>query len=247
MKFLLKLIESIKLRHRANKYKNKNDQGGIAYMIATLKQGQTSFDIGAHKAGYLYFMLQQVGIHGKIVAFEPQHTLYTYISKMKTLCGWHHVTVEYLALSNIIGEATLYIPNNQLRKGTSPGATIVARKYRTDIGKTEAVPTETLDTYCHFKKMKPDFLKIDVEGNELNVLQGGIEILKKYKPKILVEIETRHVGREKMIETFAFMADLGYTGYFINGINRMPLSDFSVELHQNTSNNDCYCNNFVFE
>lgn len=79
----MKLIESIKLRHRANKYKNKDDIGGIAYINSAIKKGQTVLDIGAHKAGYLYFMLRQVGDKGEVFAFEPQSNLYQYIKKLK--------------------------------------------------------------------------------------------------------------------------------------------------------------------
>jgi precorrin-6B methylase 2 len=77
----MKLIEGIKLKLRANKYKNENDIGGIAYINAVITKGQTVFDIGAHKAGYLYFMLKQVGDNGKVYAFEPQSNLYQYIKK----------------------------------------------------------------------------------------------------------------------------------------------------------------------
>ena len=243
----MKLIESIKLRLRANKYKNKDDKGGIAYINSAIKKGQTVLDIGAHKAGYLYFMLNQVGDKGNVFAFEPQTNLYQYIIKIKRLFRWNNVTVEHIALSDTEGKVTLYIPTNKVSKGSSPGATIVEHKDRTDFGLTEVVVTETLDAYCVRKNIKPDFLKIDVEGNELKVFQGGKDILKKYKPKIVVEIEARHVGQEKVLETFKFMESLNYKGHFIHGLNRIPLSSFNFDKYQNTTDPANYCNNFVFE
>ena len=53
----MKLIETIKLLHRAFKY-SKSDKGEIAYIKSAIKKGDTVFDIGAHKAGYLYFILK---------------------------------------------------------------------------------------------------------------------------------------------------------------------------------------------
>ena len=243
----MKFIEHFKLIYRANKYKNKNDKGGISYILSSVKEGQTVLDIGAHKAGYLFFLLKKAGASGKVFAFEPQSELYNYVAKLKKLFDWKNVTVEHLALSDSAEKVTLYIPSNKKSKATSPGATIVQNSNRTDIGATEEVTTETLDSYCKRHNIKPDFLKIDVEGNELKIFNGGIETLKKYKPKILVEIEARHVGREKVLETFKFLEESSYEGYFIYGTERIHLSSFSFEKHQNTEDQKNYCNNFVFE
>ncbi len=243
----MKLIEGIKLKLRANKYKNKNDIGGIAYINAAITKGQTVFDIGAHKAGYLYFMLKQVGDNGKVYAFEPQSNLYQYIKKIKGLFNWNNVTIEHLALSDSTGMVTLYIPKNKVSKASSPGATIVEHKGHSNTFATEDVLTETIDSYCERHNIKPDFLKIDVEGNELKIFQGGVDTLKKCKPKIIVEIEARHVGEEKALETFKFLEALGYKGYIIHGLNRIPLTSFSFDKYQNRNDMKNYCNNFIFE
>lgn len=243
----MKLIESIKLKLRANKYKKKDDIGGIAYINSTIKKGQTVLDIGAHKAGYLYTMLKQVGDKGKVFAFEPQSYLYQYIEKIKELFKWDNVTIEHLALSDSADTVTLYIPKNKVSKASSPGATIVEPKDPSNIGATENVSTETLDSYCYRHNIKPEFLKIDAEGNELRIFRGGVDTLKKFKPKILVEIEARHVGQEKVLETFKLMESLGYVGHILHGLNRIPLTDFSFEKYQNTNDRKNYCNNFIFE
>ncbi len=244
---MMKILENIKLRYRAYNYQHKNDSGGIAYINASIKKGQTVLDIGAHKAGYLYFMLKQVGKNGKVFAFEPQTNLYQYIIKIKKLFNWNNVTVEHLALSDSAGKVTLFIPVNTTSKNSSPGATILAQNNNNDFGLTEEISTQTLDFYCNLNNIKPDFLKIDVEGNELKVLQGGLATIKKYQPKIIVEIEARHVGKEQVIATFEFMKSLGYIGHFIHGINRKSLQDFDFEVHQNESDMKNYCNNFTFE
>lgn len=243
----MKIIERIKLRFRANKYKYKDDIGGVAFINSVIKEGQTVLDIGAHKAGYLFFMLKQVGKNGKVYAFEPQTNLYHYIKKIKGLFNWHNVTIEHLALSDSEGIATLYIPTNKVSKASSPGATIFEKKDHSNFGLTENVKTETLDSYCKRYNIEPAFLKIDVEGNELKFFQGGIEILKKFKPKIIVEIEARHIGTERVFETFKFLELLGYNGYLIHGLNHIPIENFSFEKHQNTNDMKNYCNNFVFE
>ena len=243
----MKFIEKLKLIRRAHKYKNKDDKGGIAYLLHAIEKGQTAMDIGAHKAGYTYWMVKKLGAGGKVYAIEPQSNLYEYIKKTKTIFNWKNVKVDRLALSDSQGMVKLFIPDNKVRKNSSPGATIVENKFDQHTGLTEDVEAETLDAYCEKYNIRPDFIKIDVEGNELRVFQGGINTLNKYTPKILVEIEARHVGQEKVLETFKFMELLGYNGHCIHGMKRIPLKSFSFDKHQNTDDKRNYCNNFTFE
>jgi FkbM family methyltransferase len=241
----MKLTEQLKLSYRANKYKNKHDKGGIKYMLQSIKTGQTVFDIGAHKGGYLYFILKKTGNEGKVYAFEPQSLLYNYLVKIKEILGWSNVTVEHMALSDKETKTTLFIPENK-NEPSSPGATIVKPLIKNGKGKTEEVTTDTLDSYCNRFNIQPDFLKIDVEGNELPIFKGGIETLKRYKPKIFVECEARHVGKERVMETFKFLHDIGYSGSFIRDTDFFPLKDFNIEKHQDLALKP-YCNNFIFE
>jgi FkbM family methyltransferase len=243
----MKWIENFKLKLRANKYKNKDDIGGVNYLFQTIKEGQTVLDIGAHKAGYLYLMLQLVGKKGKVFAFEPQSMLYNYISKMKHLLKWHNVTVERMALSDTETETTLFIPTNNVSKKSAPGATILNNRERDDIGFTEKVGTDSLDHYCSVHNITPDFLKIDVEGNELNIFKGGMNTLVKYKPRIIVECDAGYVGVNQVLETFDLLKGLGYQGSFIVGSDRLPLSEFNFDTYQNRNSSNPFCNNFIFE
>ncbi|MFW6310383.1 MAG: FkbM family methyltransferase [Prolixibacteraceae bacterium] len=243
----MRIIEKLKLRQRAYKYKNKNDIGGIDFLISTLKKGDAVLDIGAHKAGYLYWMQKITGNEGKIFAFEPQSVLFDYLTYIKEIFHWNNVTVEHLALSDNAGETTLYIPLNKIRKKSSPEATILNIQNKKTVVKKEKIKTDTLDSYCSKMNIKPAFIKIDVEGNELNVFHGGKNIITKYKPKILVEIEARHAGKDKVLKTFEFLKNLGYHGFFLHHSGRIPLVNFNFEVYQNKSDMENYCNNFIFE
>jgi FkbM family methyltransferase len=170
--------------------------------------------------------------------------LYNYIVRLKSLFHWDNVTIEHLALSDSAGSVTLFIPAGK-GKFTSPGATIAPQGEK-EYGIKEDVATETLDTYCEKNNIVPDFLKIDVEGNELRVFKGGAHILGTYKPSVIFECEARHVGREQVRETLQFLQLLGYTGYFICGTEKLSLSLFDFDKHQ-VEGKKPYCNNFVFE
>jgi hypothetical protein len=105
----------------------------------------------------------------------------------------------------------------------------------------------TVDHYCDKHQLKPDVIKIDVEGNELKVFKGDVNTLQKHKPKIIVEIEAAHVGKEQVLATFDFLKQLGYNGTIIHGMNQLPLTDFSFDKYQNRDDMNNYCNNFIFE
>lgn len=63
-----------------------------------------------------------------------------------------------------------------------------------------------------------DFVKIDVEGFELEVLQGMKKILKKTSPIFLIEIEERH--NKKFMNVFNFLSSRGYKIYITtNGVS----------------------------
>jgi FkbM family methyltransferase len=244
---LMMLVEHLKLLHRAKKYQYKDDRGGIFYIKRVIKKGDTVFDVGAHKAGYLYFMQKLTGKDGTAIAFEPQPDLFQYLKTLKLRFNWNNTIIENLALSDTAGDASLFIPVNKLHKSSAPGATLVKYPGQHNISAIKKVAVETIDTYCDKTKSAPSLIKIDVEGNELKTICGGARVLAKYKPKLLVEIEERQAGKALVLETFGYLKGLGYSGYFFEGTKLIELRHFSFEKHQNASDPENYCNNFVFE
>jgi FkbM family methyltransferase len=190
-------------------------------------------------------MSKLVGKSGKVYAFEPQSILYKYLLTLKGLFS-SEIIIENLALSDSSKEQVLNIPSHKNENKSSPGASLSNNFVGQKIIKTEFIQSISLDEYCKNSNIRPDFLKIDVEGHELEVLKGAEEILKSYKPGLLVEIEERHIGLEKLNETINFLLSLGYNGFFFKGNDKLPISEFNPVLHQNPTSKP-YCNNFVFE
>jgi FkbM family methyltransferase len=241
-----RITEYLLLNYRTLRYRFRYDKGGIAFIRERVKPGDTVLDIGAHKGGYLYALLQNTGKSGKVYAFEPQSVLYQYLAGLKRLFGWANVTIEHLALSDTNSKVTLFVPANKTGKNSSPGATVVRTPNTEGYAAREEVYADTLDAYCARHALQPSFLKIDVEGNELRIFRGGRDTLRKYQPAILVEIEARHAGLENALETFRMLKDMGYTGCFLHDRDRVPLEQFRFDIHQNPANRKSYCNNFIF-
>ncbi|HRI61016.1 MAG TPA: FkbM family methyltransferase [Saprospiraceae bacterium] len=242
---MMSFLDHLRLKARADKYRRRSDPGGIRFLLETLLPGQTALDIGAHKGGYAYWMLRQVGPQGKIFAFEPQQSLFGNLVKLKKNLHWDNCTVEHLALSDHAGSVELRIPVGKDKK-SSPGASIVKTVFEEADIRTETVNMMTLDAYCKQHHIVPNLLKIDVEGNELAVLQGGEQVLRQHRPAILLECEARHVGAGQAEATFRFLENLGYQGFFIEGSLFRPLAEFDFSVHQ-AEGKKPYCNNFIFQ
>ena len=83
-------------------------------------------------------------------------------------------------------------------------------------GKKIEVDFRTLDSY----KIKPNLIKIDVEGFELDVLEGAVETIKDYHPKIIIETHSKEL--EKRTKEFLSKFDYrlkheGRSVYNVNG------------------------------
>ena len=105
-----------------------------------------------------------------------------------------------------------------------------------------------LDDFVTKQKInKIDFIKIDVEGNELNVIYGATNSIKKFKPIILIEIEQR-VHDFNINKIFDYILELGYKikFYDLSNLTFKSLVHFSVKEHQNYNNIKSikYINNF---
>ncbi len=243
------MIELIKYEYRGQRFRYKVDPGEINYIIENIDEGDIVVDIGAHKGGFLYWMQKGVKQGGKVYAFEPQKKLFKYLTKIFELKKWENVVIENLGLSSSEEEVSFFVPKTS--KGDSPGARIDFLKDGKEYDKSK-IQTTTLDKYFFDRQIYPNLIKIDVEGHEKQVLNGGINLLKKAKPKILMECENRHLAEGDIFDVFNVLINLGYKAYFFDKKNLRPIKDFNIDIHQKIGEGrfweaEGYVNNFVFE
>ena len=231
--------------YRVYRYRYRVDPAEIRYMCERLRRGEMAVDVGSFKGAYAYWMRRCVGTEGSVVAFEPQPKQAAYLRGVVAMMKWQNVAIEAQGVSNVRGELQLFQPPS------GHEATFVARKAEEQSCETITVPVTTLDAYFAARSTQPDFIKIDVEGHELEVLQGARETLAASRPMLLVECEARHRADGDVRPVFELLASLGYEGSFFLGGKRRPLAEFDPQQHQRIEPGGKlppgYANNFAFE
>ncbi|HYS37170.1 MAG TPA: FkbM family methyltransferase [Pseudonocardiaceae bacterium] len=182
--------------------------------------GSVCVDIGAAAGLYTVALSQLAGPTGQVHSIEPLpfvHPLWTRVLRAGT---GRNVRRHTLALGAEPGEGLMSVP---LGKYGGPVTGRSFLQWRTDglgsnsefKGQMEVkVEVETLDGLCdRLELTRLDFLKIDVEGAELHVLEGGHKAIDRFRPAILVEIEDRHIARyQHSAQTIVdWFAERGYT------------------------------------
>ena len=241
------VFKSLRFLYRGLKAQHRDQKIEIQLLTKHLKPNQTVLDIGANKGSYLPSLSRAVP-HGQLYAFEPQPSLAAYLTEICKITQLTNVTVEPFAGSDIASKRTLYVPGD---KETSPGASLESIVAASEHTTSVLVQSITLDEYFENKDHDIGAMKLDVEGHEFKVLQGSLNIIKKYAPLIICECEQRHQTDKTVSEIVNFVSSLHYRGFLITRKNLLPISEFDPVIHQRQVgerywDKPGYFNNFVF-
>jgi FkbM family methyltransferase len=154
----------------------------LKFLKTLVKPGDRVLDIGANRGTYTYPLSKLVGIHGKVIAFEPLPDYYKYLKD--AFDNKKNVEVHNLALSDQAGETVLYLPF--LAQLEMPGYATLEKI--TGQFKELIIKTQTLDS-LEIKDI--DFIKIDIEGHEYNFLLGALATLKNSWPILQIELNSQ--------------------------------------------------------
>jgi len=244
MKKILRKFLSPAAQVKLREYKNwlKPFEPELNLIKYLCESDRIAIDIGAHIGLYS----SRIRHYAKeCILFEPNRSLAEYLRQSFL----QKATIHEIALSNRVGVSSIRIP---MRKGQHDDgvATIEQKNLLHDIESFEEydVQCKTLDSF-HFNNV--GFIKIDVEGHELSVLQGGKETIIQNSPNILIEIEERHnPGAIKNV--FELLSEFGFKGFFLVHGKLKSLDQFSLKIHQDLRNiqgnkkTGLYVNNFIF-
>ncbi len=211
----MNLIDKLRMRLRFRRYRRRKEAAEIRFMQSFPLSGRSVIDIGANKGVYSYWMSRAVGPQGRVIAFEPQPELEAHLKDVFDSFGLSNVELITCALSSQAGDAQLY------RRSVGAGDASFESMQEVE---ALTVPCTTLDDYVAASGLDDiAYIKCDVEGHELAVIQGAEQSLKRWSP--VVQVECHHREAEQG-ECFALLSGLGYEGFFIQDGQRIPCEEF---------------------
>jgi FkbM family methyltransferase len=146
----------------------------------------TFLDVGAHVGKYSVYLAKK---GNSVYSFEPNpyaRGLLRYNIRLNKV----KAKVMPYALSDKRSMRKIYINENNV------GHTSLEEK----VGRPVSIRTVTMDSLA----LKPDLIKIDVEGHELNVLKGAKNTLERYKPKLIIEVSKDQARINAMLKKMGY-------------------------------------------
>ncbi|MFN3077510.1 MAG: FkbM family methyltransferase [Alphaproteobacteria bacterium] len=172
------------------------------------RQDRISIDVGAAHGEYTSRLAKSSRF---VYAFEPLYELYR-DTLSPILQGNANVSILPCAVSNQAGRAVIRVPF--FGDKWQPYRASISQDFAGVQHQDYDVPVVTLDSQ-HIDDV--GFIKIDVEGNELNVVTGAMDTIRRCRPVLLIEMEQRHIPGN-LITTIEVIESLGYSSYiFRNG------------------------------
>jgi FkbM family methyltransferase len=148
-------------------------------------------DVGANVGNYTKLLSTHGARH--IFAFEPIPPTYTRLSK--NMADHRDVTVMNVALGESTGTVMVHVSTDESASTLASRDSSMARAGSGGVVSHE-VPLITLDSVCFGGDISFDFVKIDVEGFELEVLRGAARMLGERPPAALqIEFNRHHLHR----------------------------------------------------
>lgn len=204
-------------------------------VLPYVQKGNIILDVGGNIGQTAMMMALGAGESGHVYSFEPfPHTcslfqnnlllnpfLQKRVSIIKTAFGAEPGTLKMYADCETNSGANRILPENM------------------NADKTETVPVTTIDLFVQEKALPQlDFIKIDVEGFEMEVLKGAGNTLKKFKPRLFIEVDDNNLKNQGSGATqlSEFILSFGYTIYR-EGTQEL----FSAAAYKGPLNIFCVC------
>ncbi len=162
------------------------DEPDLAAISLLTKPGDTVFDLGANFGLFTRFLSESVGKEGRVFSFEPTGDMFGVLEGNCAHLGLSNARIFRTALSDRTGVSEMVIPVREDGTLNHYEASLAGGEGG---GKSVAVETSTLDDFCaHHGIDRIDFIKCDVEGHELEVLDGARRTLLHHRPTMLIEV-----------------------------------------------------------
>ena len=210
---------------KLKKYLAKNEFETLDADLKAIKSivaaGDTVVDIGANFGFYALFLSRLVGSQGHVYMIEPVPLTFEILAHNIAKLNVTNATVLNYAICEKNGTGTMVVPKYESGEGDNYyQAALVPEQRRNTNPSLRHFPvhSRTLDSLLLDGAKKIDFMKIDVEGLEPQVLQGASALIKKFMPALFIEISSDPDQKESPAhKLFALLKQNGYSSYWYDG------------------------------
>lgn len=149
-----------------------------------VQSGDTVFDLGANVGLHTVAFSNLVGDLGRVHAFEPNPSLFGYLTTIPNVRVWPVAVGSRLSLE------TFFLPVDN----SEVGSLVDAREFVGDIPtRLLTVPQVPIDQIDELQEVTPSFIKIDVERYEFHAITGMLQLINRSKPVIVFETNTPQI------------------------------------------------------
>ena len=177
-----------------------------------MKQGDIVIDIGANVG--MYSLMSAVSRSARVYAFEPEASNYNILCQNIRLNNMGNRITAYCAGNlDYDGFSVLNIAHN---RDVGPGGSCHTVEEEKNFDLTnmnvvfkQGINTVMLDTFCKQMNIVPDHIKMDVDGLEHRVINGGVESIQKAKT-VIIELNTNlkeHNNAVSKMKSLGFKLD----------------------------------------
>ena len=197
------------------------------YGHLVISHGDTIFDIGANVGLLTLPFSVEFAPMGRIYAFEPDPENIGQLYANIAINNCKNIQVMPIALQN---KAKDRLQIFSIRRsidgdGNENRGISTLENVRKHTRERISIPVSTIDNVVKRLKVKNvNLIKIDVEGSEYKVLQGGLHTIKSLKPRILYEFSPsidKLINKNNSVHTYKLINNLGYSQYILIGENQV--------------------------
>ncbi len=191
-----------------------------------VKEGDIVLDIGAN-IGYFALMESKiVGSSGTVYAVEPSPVNYQRLNENIKLNEFNNIQTFNLALGDKNGKTKMFISNK------SNWSRLIERDLPDKVNQILDVEIQTVDHFLK-EKPKPSFIRMDVEGYEINIIKGITQTLNLEKLGVFIEFHPSILSKNDVAEIFHVFREKGFeVKYcFINPmLDKNPFIKFAYKM-----------------
>ncbi len=234
----MNILEKIKLLPDALQgflISDPNSNGEYKYLRKSISEGMIIFDVGANIGDYSEKILS-INPKVTIYCFEPVQTTFQKLSSR--LSHYSNVKLNNVALGETNKEEYIFVYGNEA--GSNSLYYHKAHAVVSDNIQKEKIQIKKLDDIIKEQQIsKIDFLKIDVEGNEINVLKGGSDSLKNGIIKA-IQFEYNDFwisSNSKLEEMLEILKHYNYVTYRLTPFGKIKINSFKKSLENYKQSN----------